>query len=55
MKKSAKTLYYPTSKALEKRTADLLIKSAEVPAFLQFGIEFGEHKYLLTPKLLIIW
>jgi hypothetical protein len=44
MKKSAKAPHYPPSKALEKRTADLLTKSAEIPAFLQFGIEFGEQK-----------
>ncbi len=44
VKKSAKIPYYPSSKASEERTANLVTKSAVVPAFIQYGLEFREYK-----------
>jgi hypothetical protein len=46
MNKSAKAPSYPSSKASEECTANLLTKSAVVSAFKQFELEFGEHKCL---------
>jgi hypothetical protein len=36
---------------LEEHKADLLIKSAVAPAFIQFGLDFGENKCLPTSQL----
>jgi hypothetical protein len=49
--KSAKALHLQSSCVLEERAASLLSKSAVVPAFMQFGLEFGEHKYFLTSQV----
>jgi hypothetical protein len=48
MKKFSKAQRYMFFKASKERTADLLTKSAVVPAFIQFRLVFREHKYLPT-------
>ncbi len=50
MKKTPKAPGYPCSKAYGECTVDLLTKSYVVSAFMQFGLELGEHTYLPTSQ-----
>ncbi len=50
--KSAKAQCYPSSKASEERTANLL-NLAVVSAFIQFLVEFRAHKYWPTPQAIV--
>jgi hypothetical protein len=50
MKKSSRAPGYLFLKASKERTADLLTKSAIVPAFIQSGLEFAKQNYLLTSQ-----